>query len=398
MDLTIYPTKLSGQISAIPSKSHAHRVLICAAFADNTTILECPEVNADIEATVRCLNALGAVITRTATGYHICPIQSIPERAQLDCGESGSTLRFILPIICALGVNATIHMSGRLPYRPLSPLWEELEKMGCTLSRPNENCICTSGRLIPGEYTIPGNISSQFITGLLFALSIIDEKSRIRITGSLESQPYVTMTLDALSTFGVNINDFHINGSVPFRTPGKICVEGDWSNAAFFLTAAALGNDICVTNLNHCSHQGDREIVEILNNTIPNPTISARNIPDLIPILAVYFSVNGGAVFSDIARLRLKESDRVSAVMHMLNTLGIACEATNSTLTVHNGKFSSGVIDAYNDHRIAMAAAIAATVADGPVTILGAECVSKSYPAFWNEYKQLGGKYEQYIR
>ena len=398
MDLTIYPTKLSGQISAIPSKSHAHRLLICAAFADNITTLECPEVNADIEATVRCLNALGAVITRTASGYHICPIQSIPECAQLDCGESGSTLRFILPIICALGVNATIHMSGRLPYRPLSPLWEELEKMGCTLSRPNENCICTSGRLIPGEYTIPGNISSQFITGLLFALSIIDGKSRIRITGPLESQPYVTMTLDALSVFGVNIKDFYVNGSVPFRTPGKICVEGDWSNAAFFLTAAALGNDICVTNLNHCSHQGDREIVKILNNTIPNPTISAKNIPDLIPILAVYFSVNGGAVFSDIARLRLKESDRVSTVMHMLNTLGIACEATNSTLTVHNGKFSSGVIDAYNDHRIAMAAAIAATVADGPVTILGAECVSKSYPAFWNEYKQLGGKYEQYIR
>ena len=398
MDITIYPTKLCGNINAIPSKSQAHRLLICAAFSDSATVLECPATNADIEATVRCLNALGASITRTTTGYHILPVRSVPKTAQLDCGESGSTLRFILPIVCALGIKTTIHMSGRLPYRPLSPLWEELTRMGCSLSRPNDTTICTDGKLKSGEYSIAGNISSQFITGLLFALSLMNGSSHITVTGTLESKPYVLMTLDALSAFGVNIDDFHVHGCFPFRSSGIMNVEGDWSNAAFFLTAAALGNEINVTNLDSQSHQGDRAIVGILNTVQNCPTISARDIPDLIPILAVYFAVNGGAVFTEITRLRMKESDRVASVMSMLEALGIKSESTEQTLIVHKGHYTSGIVDACNDHRIAMAAAVAATVASGPVTILGAECVSKSYPAFWEVYKQLGGNYEQYIR
>lgn len=397
MDITIYPQKLKGSISAIPSKSHAHRLLICAAFSDGVTDLECTETNADIEATVACLNALGAVIHRTNCGYHIVPMQSVPQCAQLDCCESGSTLRFILPIVCALGVNATIHMSGRLPYRPLSPLWEELIRMGCMLSRPSENTICTSGKLMPGEYTIAGNVSSQFITGLLFALALLDGNSHIKVTGVLESKPYVTMTLEALSMFGVVSDGFQIRGSYPFHSPGQVKVEGDWSNAAFFLTAAALGNDIQVTNLNDHSSQGDRAIASILKSDDQSPVISAKDIPDLIPILAVYFAANSGAVFTDVARLRLKESDRIASVTKLLGTLGIEAESTDNTLTVCNGRYASGVVDACNDHRIAMAAAIAATVASGPVTILGAECVAKSYPTFWEVYKNLGGKYEQYI-
>lgn len=398
MDITIYPTKLQGQIKAIPSKSQAHRLLICAAFSDRSTTLECPETNSDIEATVRCLNALGAVITRTDIGYHTLPVQSIPKTAHLDCGESGSTLRFILPIVCALGINTTIHLSGRLPYRPLSPLWEELTRMGCILTRPNDNTIRTCGKLRSGEYTIPGNVSSQFISGLLFALSIMNGESHITVTGAMESQPYIMLTLDALSAFGVTIDNFHIHGHLPFHSPGIIKVEGDWSNAAFFLAAAALGNDIQVSNLDSQSHQGDRIIIDILKDGCQKPTVSAKDIPDLVPILAVYFAARGGAVFSDIARLRLKESDRVETVMKLLNALGVASESTEQTLIVRNGRFSSGIVDACNDHRIAMAAAIAATVADGPVTILGAECVAKSYPTFWEEYRQLGGKYEQYIR
>ena len=398
MDITIYPTKLQGQIKAIPSKSQAHRLLICAAFSDRSTTLECPETNSDIEATVRCLNALGAVITRTDIGYHTLPVQSIPKTAHLDCGESGSTLRFILPIVCALGINTTIHLSGRLPYRPLSPLWEELTRMGCILTRPNDNTIRTCGKLRSGEYTIPGNVSSQFISGLLFALSIMNGESHITVTGAMESQPYIMLTLDALSAFGVTIDNFHIHGHLPFHSPGIIKVEGDWSNAAFFLAAAALGNDIQVSNLDSQSHQGDRIIIDILKDGCQKPTVSTKDIPDLVPILAVYFAARGGAVFSDIARLRLKESDRVETVMKLLNALGVASESTEQTLIVRNGRFSSGIVDACNDHRIAMAAAIAATVADGPVTILGAECVAKSYPTFWEEYRQLGGKYEQYIR
>lgn len=398
MDLTIYPRKLSGTIRAIPSKSQAHRLLICAAFSDAPTKLCCPDTNQDIEATAGCLRALGAKIDRTTEGYYVIPVQMIPTTAEMDCCESGSTLRFILPIVCALGIETTIHMSGRLPYRPLSPLWEELERMGCSLSRPTESTIHTSGQLTPGSYTIAGNVSSQFISGLLFALSLINGESQLNVTGKTESKSYITMTQRALSIFGVDTSDYHVTGSMPFHSPNEITVEGDWSNGAFFLTAAALGNDLYVKNLNEDSPQGDRAITDILAMDSDLPEISAANIPDLIPILAVYFAAKNGAQFTEIARLRLKESDRVETVIQLLQSLGIRAEATDNTLRVYSGKFTSGIVNAYGDHRIAMTAAIAATMADGPVTILGAECVAKSYPSFWEVYQQLGGNYEQYIR
>lgn len=398
MDLKIFPGKLKGNISAIPSKSQAHRLLICAAFSDRRTMVQCPETNQDIEATVRCLNALGAEIVRRQDGYWVQPAAEIPESAEMDCGESGSTLRFMLPIVCALGVKTTIRMSGRLPHRPLSPLWEELERMGCRLSRPAENTIQTEGKLKAGEYTVAGNISSQFITGLLLALVLLPGESRISITGKLESAPYVIMTQKVLDVFGVETKDFLIHGSYPLRSPGSVTVEGDWSNAAFFLTAAALGSDITVQNLNENSAQGDRAIANLLSDSSIHPVISAADIPDLIPILSVYFAAGDGAVFTDIARLRLKESDRVASVIEMLGALGIRAEADRSTLTVHGGQFSGGSVNAYADHRIAMATAIAATVATGPVYLHGAECVAKSYPAFWQEFQLLGGHYEQYIR
>ena len=398
MNIKIFPGKLQGNITAIPSKSQAHRLLICAAFSDGQTKLICRETNQDIEATVRCLNALGVDILRTNDGYVITPVKTIPRTVTMDCGESGSTLRFILPVVCALGIDATIKMSGRLPYRPMSPLWEELERMGCRLSRPTETTIQTSGKLCPGSYIIPGNISSQFISGLLFALALIEGESEIQITGILESKPYVTMTQKALAYFGVKTTDLHVNGSFPFHTPGKLQVEGDWSNAAFFLTATALGSKVTVENLDRDSSQGDRAIADLLVPEDKRPVISAADIPDLVPILAVFFSAKNGAVFTDIGRLRLKESDRVASVCNMLASLGIRTESNETTLTVYAGKFTAGTVNTYADHRIAMAAAIAATVAEGPVIIQGAECVAKSYPAFWQEFKALGGNYEQYIR
>ena len=398
MDIKIYPGNLYGKINAIPSKSQAHRLLICAAFSDGITQLYCPETNQDIEATVRCLNALGADIQRTEDGYTVIPVNKLPNSAKMDCGESGSTLRFILPVVCALGVDTTIHMSGRLPYRPLSPLWEELERMGCYLSRTAESEIHVTGKLHAGEYSVPGNVSSQFISGLLFALALIDGESRIQITGRLESEPYVAMTRKALSAFGVDTENLHVKGCFPFHTPGKLQVEGDWSNAAFFLTAAALGSSITVENLNLDSTQGDRKITEILSTDEENIMISAADIPDLVPILAVFFAVKNGAVFTDIARLRLKESDRVASVSELLESLGIRTVSDENTLTIFGGKISEGVVNTHADHRIAMAAAIAATVADGPVLIRGADCVAKSYPSFWDEFKSLGGNYEQYIR
>ena len=398
MDLTIYPRKLSGTITAIPSKSQAHRLLICAAFSDIPTSIYCPETNQDIEATAGCLRELGAKIDRTADGYNVIPGKTFPAVAEINCYESGSTLRFILPVVCALGVETTIHMSGRLPYRPLSPLWGELERMGCALTRPTENTIHTSGKLISGFYTIPGNISSQYISGLLFALSLLDGESHLNVTGKTESTSYISMTQKVLSMFGVDTLDYHVTGGIPFRSPKEITVEGDWSNGAFFLTAAALGNDVTVENLDLNSPQGDRTITEILSMDGELPEISAANIPDLIPILAVYFASKNGALFTDISRLRLKESDRVETIVQLLKSFGIRAEATDTTLRVYSGKFTGGIVNAYGDHRIAMTAAIAATIANGPVTILGAECVSKSYPAFWQEYEKLGGNYEQYIR
>ena len=398
MDLTIYPGKLSGTIAAIPSKSQAHRLLICAAFSDKPTILYCSDTNQDIEATASCLNQLGAKITRTADAYHVQPIKEIPSFAEIDCCESGSTLRFMLPIVCALGVDTVIHMSGRLPYRPLSPMWEELERMGCVLTRPTESTIRTSGKLRSGEYSIAGNISSQFISGLLFALSLLDGSSCLNVTGTLESKPYIEMTQKVLAAFGVDTSGFRIHPHKPLRTPGELTVEGDWSNAAFFLTSAALGNEITVENLDVTSSQGDRLIVDILQLEQEMPTICAADIPDLVPIMAAYFAANQGAVFTNIGRLRLKESDRVTSVIAMLNALGIRAEADDTTMRVYGGQFTGGIVNSCNDHRIAMAAAIAATAASGPITILGAECVAKSYPAFWSEYRRLGGNYEQYIR
>jgi len=398
MDITIYPEKLRGQIRVIPSKSQAHRLLICAAFADRPTTIICPQTNQDIEATADCLNALGASVKRTDDGYLVVPVRNIPAKAILNCRESGSTLRFLLPIVGAFGVETTFLLAGRLPQRPLSPLWEEMERMGCRLSRPTENTLLCTGMLQTGEYEIAGNVSSQYITGLLFALSLIDGNSRLKITGTLESAPYVDMTLDALARFGVKAGCDRISGQFPFRSPEKIQVEGDWSNAAFFLAANALGNDVVTQGLAENSLQGDRAAAKILKALASPCTIDATDIPDLVPILAVVAGAKQGATFTGIRRLRLKESDRVATVAGMLTHLGAAVSYTEDTLTVQPAKYHGCNVDSFGDHRIAMSAAIAATVADGPVTILNADCVSKSYPSFWEEYRRLGGKYEQYIR
>ena len=398
MDITIYPKKLSGSIDAIPSKSQAHRLLICAAFSDTQTTLHCPSTNQDIEATADCLRAIGADIKRTEQGYVITPVQDIPECALLNCRESGSTLRFMLPVAGALGVKTTFEMSGRLSERPLSPLWEEMARMGCSLSRPSDNTILLEGKLRSGEYYIDGSVSSQYITGLLFAAALLDGQSKLHITGKLESKPYIDMTQKALRLFGVATVDFNITGKRPFTTPGSLKVEGDWSNGAFFLAANALGNQVKVLGLDPDSAQGDRACAEILQRMHENIVVDSADIPDLVPILAVTAGAINGAIFQNIARLRLKESDRVATVAAMIENLGGNVKISGNDLQVFPGKYSGCIIDAAGDHRIAMAAAIAATVADGPVTILGAQCVAKSYPSFWEEYKRLGGSYEQYIR
>ena len=393
MDILIHPRSLRGDIDIIPSKSQAHRILICAAFADKPTQIRCTETSRDMDATADCLRALGADILRTETGYSVFPAAEIPITAVLNCCESGSTLRFMLPVVGALGVDGTFLMEGRLPQRPLSPLWEEMERMGCCLSRPTENTIRCEGRLKAGDYSIDGSISSQFITGLLLALPLLEEESHLTITGKMESKPYIDLTKQVLSLFGGPDGKFH--------SPGHITVEGDWSNGAFFLAADDLNTDpgLTIHGLNESSVQGDRAAA----HWIPllcreNCTIDASDIPDLVPILSVVAAAGHGAVFTNIRRLRIKESDRVASTIAMIEGLGGRAWATEETLTVCGSGLTGGTVDACNDHRIAMSAAIASTVCKSDVMILGAECVSKSYPKFWEEFSRLGGNYEQYLR
>ena len=396
MDIIIQPGPLQGDIGVIPSKSQAHRLLICAAFADSPTTLVCPETNRDMDATAQCLNALGADIVKTETGYLVNPASHIPQNAELNVHDSGSTLRFLLPVAGALGVDTLFQMEGRLPQRPLSPMWEEMERMGCALTRPTADTIRCTGRLRPGNYSIDGSVSSQYITGLLLALSLLERPSQLEITGRVESKPYIQLTKDAISLFGGSTEH---PGGKQFHSPGQLCVEGDWSNGAFFLAANTLGSNLNIHGLKADSSQGDRAAAVLLpklqNET---PVIDAGDIPDLVPILAVVAACCRGAEFTNIRRLRLKESDRVASVIAMLEALGGKADATEGTLRVYATGLTGGTVDSVNDHRIAMSAAIAATACKAPVTILGAECVRKSYPRFFDEYRRLGGNYEQYLR
>ena len=398
MDLRIFPGKLAGQTAAIPSKSQAHRLLICAALADGPTQLHCAQSNRDLDATAACLNALGAEVRATETGFSVRPMEHIPAKATLPCGESGSTLRFLLPLAAALGVETTFRLEGRLPQRPLSPLWEELERKGCQLSRPTPDTILCRGQLQPGSFRLSGNISSQYFTGLMLAMPLLSGSSRLLVQGQLESKPYVDMTRQTLALFGVQADLGDIQGSQRYLSPGRVTVEGDWSNAAFFLTAQALGSPVSVTGLNPDSAQGDQEIRNLLQSMETCSTISGAQIPDLIPILAVFAACRQGAVFTHIQRLRMKESDRVASTLAMIAALGGHGWADADTMTISGTGLTGGRVDAHNDHRIAMASAIAATCCTQPVILLDAQCVQKSDPHFWEVYAQLGGQYEQYLR
>ena len=398
MDILIHPRSLRGELNIIPSKSQAHRLLICAAFSDMPTQIICPETSRDMDATADCLRALGANIIRTDTGYSVFPVHSLPEKATLNCCESGSTLRFMLPVVGALGVDGTFLMEGRLPHRPLSPLWEEMERMGCALTRPTETTLRCQGKLRCGSYSIDGSVSSQFITGLLLALSLLKEESSLTITGKIESRPYIDLTRQAISIFGADPDH---PGTKSLQSPGQITVEGDWSNGAFFLAADYLSPDpgLEVCGLNDSSVQGDRAAARWIPRLCHEMcTIDASDIPDLVPILSITAAAKNGAVFTHIQRLRIKESDRVASTVAMIRNLGGIAQATEDTLTVYGTGLTGGMVDAVNDHRIAMSAAIASTICRKEVIILGAECVKKSYPRFWEEFSRLGGSYEQYIR
>jgi len=382
MDVRIDPRPLIGAVEAISSKSDAHRLLIAAALADRPVHIEINTLSKDILATQQCLKALGDP-------------NPVP-----DCGESGTTLRFLLPVAAALGVPATFIGQGRLPERPLGPLVQALQDHGCTLS-DDRLPLTIGGKLQSGNYELAGNISSQFISGLLFALPLCAGDSEIALTTPLESAAYVGMTLRTLARFGVRIDEIANGWSIPggqvyTSTEDVIRAEGDWSNAAFFLAAGALGGSIQYTGLDPDSLQGDRAIADILRDYgAQRKPFSAdvSQIPDMAPVLSVLGACAVGETrIYNAARLRLKESDRLLAICNMLTALGVdVTEGEDSLVIRGTGQIQGGTAQSAGDHRIAMAAAVAACAADGPVTILGAEAVEKSYPSFWEEYKRLGG-------
>lgn len=428
MEALINPQPLAGEIPAIASKSMAHRLLICAAFADHTTDITCDTTSADIDATARCLNALGARITRTRVGFRVRPRREATsliaaQTPTLDCGESGSTLRFILPVVCALGVEADLIGAGRLASRPLSPLYEELIAAGANLSEQGSFPLHVSGRIRPGRFQLPGNVSSQYLSGLLLAAPLLGEKTEIVVKEPLESRPYVTLTIRALESFGVSVTEtsttteegtfsiFTVPAHSPYVTPGQVSVEGDWSNAAFWLAAGCLaGPGVSVTKLDLASPQGDRTILAALAllgarlsrrgsqataapDTLNACSIDVSDCPDLVPPLAaVACFAQGTTHITGAERLRLKESDRLETVTAALNALGGNVRIENDGLIIEGvDSLNGGTVDAANDHRIAMMAAIAAIRATSPVRILDAGCVAKSYPDFFKDYATLGG-------
>ena len=399
----ITPGPLRGSIAAIPSKSEAHRLLICAALADAPTRIPLSASSQDIDATIRCLNAMGADIALSDGELRVTPIDNPPARCEADCGESGSTLRFLLPVAGALGIETDFRMHGRLPERPIAPLDRELVRGGCTLTRPERDVLRISGKLQPGAYNLPGDVSSQYITGMLLALTLLDGESNLSITGRLESASYIGITRRCMASFGANPvptdGGYRIPGLGRYVSPGYMQIGGDWSNAAFWLCVSELpGCKVEVTGLDPDSAQGDRRIVSALaelRSSEGECVLDAGDIPDLVPTIAACACAAGKELrVTHAERLRIKESDRIATVRQALNALGGDVSETPDGLIVHRRKPTGGEVDAAGDHRIAMMAAVASAGCTREVVIHGAEAVNKSYPGFWRDFASLGGRVE----
>ena len=410
MDVIVKKCTLSGTVSAPVSKSLAHRILICASLSNAPCKVYCQGTNEDIAATISCLTALGADIEYKSGAFYINPIKKVNKGCILDCSESGSTLRFILPLAAALGADASFIGKGRLPSRPLSPLYELMCENGVKMSEKGVMPLKCEGTLTGNYFKIDGGVSSQFITGLLLAYPIMGGAT-IEITGKCESSPYIDITLSCLKMFGIDVkrvqNVIKVNGK--YISPGILTVEGDWSSAAFWLTAGVLAKkgEIRVLSLSKDSLQGDMAVLSCLKrlggrvefdndcyiaypSMLSGCTIDCSDFPDLVPILSVAAAfARGDTVFCNISRLRTKESDRVEAICALLSAFGISANATENTLTVHGGGPMGNFVDSFSDHRIAMSGAILAASCGCECTIKGAECVKKSYPNFFDDLNSL---------
>lgn len=398
MDIKITPQKLHGNVKVPASKSISHRAVICASLAEGTSTitnhLEC----VDTEATIGAMNAFGANISVDGNTVTVDGIKKSSAKADINCHESGSTLRFLMPVAAALGVKSSFSGGGKLPERPVTPYFTEFEKHGI-IFETKQMPYHISGKLTSGTYTMSGDISSQFITGLLFVLPILDGDSEIILTSPLQSKPYVDITIDCMKKFGVEVketeNSYKISGNQKYKAC-NFDVESDMSQAAFFLVGNCIGGNITLSQLNRNSVQGDKAILQITNEFAKNNEpfdIDAEQIPDLVPILTVLGTfANGTSYIRNCARLRIKECDRLAAISTELNKLGAKVEIIDDMLKITGvDSLHGGICDSWNDHRIAMSLAIASQRCDGDVIIKDAGCVRKSYPNFYEDFEKLGG-------
>ncbi len=416
--IIIKPKLLKGNIVVPSSKSLGHRGIIAAALSRGISRVDNIQLSKDVEATMEIMKELGAVVNIEDQNLYIDgrKMFSYEKKLDLRCRESGSTLRFLIPLALTKDGDYIFHGEGKLISRPLEPYYEIFEEKGIKYSREEDGLpLKVSGKLTSGTYRVRGDISSQFITGLLFSLPIIEGNSRIQITTKLESKGYIDLTLDILKDFGIeiennNYKEFNIRGAQKYNCRNYY-VEGDYSQGAVFLIAGALGSSIVCSGLNKDSLQGDKVILDILEamgcnveeseegiKVKPSKTkgieIDASNCPDLVPILTVLASLSEGETkIVNAKRLRIKECDRLHAITKELNKLGAnIIELEDSLIISGVNELKGGEVDSHNDHRIVMALAIAATRAKGDVIINNPSAVEKSYPNFFKDYFKLGGE------
>lgn len=417
MNTIIGGSELSGTIQIPPSKSVAHRLLICAALSKHNSVIKCESLNDDIISTYKALNNIGANIHYENGHFYVKPIKEILKGNTIDCNESGSTLRFLISIFCALGTNSTFIGKGNLPIRPMNNIYDILIDKGITLTKLSKyelpiECI---GKLTPGKYVIKGNISSQYLTGLLFALPLLDGDSEIEIDGELSSESYINITLSTLKLSGIEIivndNKYHIKGNQIYNIPEFVEVEGDWSSAAFWLVAGVIGkHPITIEGLNLDSKQGDKKIIDCLrlmggkiecieNKIISYPSIlnpidlDCSDIPDLLPILSVAASTCiGKTKLKNVGRLRFKECNRLEATKELLNHYNIICNITSNDFIINGNNITSNdyiSVSTFNDHRIAMSLFILSTLYKNEINIDNTDCICKSYPNFIKHFNSL---------
>lgn len=409
------PFTPSGSVTAPPSKSDVHRAIICAALSKGVSTISPVALSNDIKATIGCIEALGA---KTYIENNVLTVDGTElfsnKTATLDCGESGSTLRFFIPVAAVGGVNASFIGSGRLPQRPIGIFTDLLPNFGVNCETEGGLPLKISGNLQSGTFKIPGNVSSQFITGLLFVLPLLENDSDIVLTSPIESVGYIDMTIYTMSKFGVEIEttDFgwHIKGNQSYK-PCNYTTDGDWSQAAFFMVSGAINGSITVNGVNRDSAQGDRKIAELISQfgaevlqtdtsvTVNSRkmhaiTIDASQIPDLVPVLAVCATfADGTTKIINAQRLRIKESDRLKTTANLINNLGGNVKELSDGLEITGVKqLSGGIADGCNDHRIVMSAAVCAAGLDGEIECSDALSINKSYPEFFNDYNSIGGR------